>query len=406
MRRREGGLILPALLILLLFGGIAVMLGGNDLAARVELHYHQATISKLARARAALIGYAQSYHLTHPGQSVGYLPCPDLDSATDEGSAEWRNCGYKGDFAIGRFPYRTLGLPPLRDGYGECLWYAVAGSFKNKPKGDTLNWDTPGQFNISDGSRSLIPALHGDQLAVAVVFAPGRPLAGQNRGSSARRCSGDAVAASALQAYLEGDYAVPGNLPIAITQGRPTGSAKNDVVAWITADDVFSKHFVKTMLDSLASSISAHPDPRPVNPVTFNNIDRGSFPLPIPAPPPPATLSATEKMINSVLTGYAAWADHFRYFRCVDVDDPPCLTVMDDSDSDPDSDPDSVSTCPAAIVFAGQASPGQVREGNSVTSAYFEDPNVDAIDNITGHFVGPPNYSDMMPAKDIVRCLT
>lgn len=393
MKRREGGFVLAALLILLLISGIAALLGGNQLATRVEFQYHHATIAELAHARAALIGYAQSYRLTHPNQSVGYLPCPDTNSGNDDGNAEG-SCGYKGEFSIGRFPYRTLGLPPLRDGYGECLWYAVAGSFKNNPKKGGLNWDTDGQFEISNEIGLPKLGTQSDRAAVAVIFAPGRPLAGQDRGSSTRRCSGDANAASALPAYLEGNYVIPGNLPVAIARGSPADSAKNDLVAWITAYDIFSEHFVKAMLDSLESAISAHPNPRPVAPFIVGNIETGAFPLPIPAPEP----SNTEKVINEVLDRYASWSDQFHYFRCINGSS--CLTVIDDSTG-------FVSNCSAAFVFSGRALPGQVRKGSGgATAAYYEGANIEAVDNITGNFVGPPNYSVTHPEKDVVRCLS
>ena len=69
----------------------------------------------------------------------------------------------------------------VRDGDGECLWYAVAGPFKNNPKGPSMDWDTPGQFEITDTTRTLNPAAQADQRAAAVVFAPGRPLTNQAR---------------------------------------------------------------------------------------------------------------------------------------------------------------------------------------------------------------------------------
>lgn len=407
MTARQQGFIVPALLLVLVFAGLATMLGRRDLREAGESQRYLVTMRNLAKAREALLAYAQTYHLTHPGKPPGFLPCPDkLRVGGLEGSAN-APCGATGVYAVGRLPYRTLGLSPLRDGSAECLWYAVAGSFKNAPVNTEHNWDTAGQFSVVDrDGRVLNPATPGTQRAVAVVFSPGPPLAAQSRGTPGAQCSGGEDASVALSAFLEGNFANPGNTPVVITQGRPADPVQNDMVAWITAADVFSDRFVRrsdfrsfvnTMLTSLESAISMHPDPHPVNPVTIGNIERGDFPLPIPVPPLPATLSTTEQVINDVLTRYATWADQFRYFRC--VDGLPCLTVYDDATG-------FVSSCPAAIVFAGQALPTQAREGSGgATAEYFENTNVAAIDAVTGNFVGLPAYDVAAPDRDLVRCL-
>ena len=87
----------------------------------------------LAQAREALLAYTATYRDTHPDEVFGYLPCPD---AVGNGQAA-ASCGSAGDASIGLLPYKTLGLPDLRDSSGVCLWYAVAGSFKNNPKAST-----------------------------------------------------------------------------------------------------------------------------------------------------------------------------------------------------------------------------------------------------------------------------
>ena len=80
---------------------------------------------------------------------------------------------------IGRLPWRTLGLPPLKDKNGECLWYAVSGNFKSNPKTNHLmNWDTNGLIEVmaADGSNFIAGASMVNR-AVAVIFSPGPILA-------------------------------------------------------------------------------------------------------------------------------------------------------------------------------------------------------------------------------------
>jgi hypothetical protein len=84
----------------------------------------------LAQAREALIAYAADRPIS-ASVGPGYLPCPDLD---DDGWAE-STCGsLAGESGqasrLGRLPWKTLGLPDLRDGHGERLWYAVSTKHK------------------------------------------------------------------------------------------------------------------------------------------------------------------------------------------------------------------------------------------------------------------------------------
>ena len=120
------------LLVLSLLGLLAVVLviGFTGDLTRQNKRQQQ-TADALARAKDALIGYAANYRDDHPDQVFGYLPCPDMNGIAGEGIAN-PACGTEDVTVIGRLPWKSLELPPLRDGDGECLWYAVSGNFKNK----------------------------------------------------------------------------------------------------------------------------------------------------------------------------------------------------------------------------------------------------------------------------------
>ena len=149
--RRQGGQVLLALLLLGLVLGAGSLLASGALRARAEAQAHARSIAALAEARSALIGYAISYAERHPDAGYGFLPCPDRDN---DGSTDLGACGARGHFTLGRLPWRTLGLPELRDGWGECLWYAVSGSAQSALAPAVFNWDTLGHFEIfrSDGT--------------------------------------------------------------------------------------------------------------------------------------------------------------------------------------------------------------------------------------------------------------
>ena len=87
------------------------------------------SLGVLQTAREALIGYSLSFADLNANRLPGYMPCPDTDG---DGLADMP-CGSPGESAIGRLPWQTLGLPPLRDSTGECLWYVVSAAYKENP---------------------------------------------------------------------------------------------------------------------------------------------------------------------------------------------------------------------------------------------------------------------------------
>jgi hypothetical protein len=124
------------------------------------------TALALGQARDALIARA-AMDVNRPGS----LPCPDTDN---DGSAQIF-AGVECPAYVGRLPWRTLGLPDLRDGSGERLWYALSRDFRDKNLSSTspFNSDTPGTFTVSGSA----PATN----VVAIVFSAGGPVGTQVR---------------------------------------------------------------------------------------------------------------------------------------------------------------------------------------------------------------------------------
>jgi hypothetical protein len=125
----------------------------------------------LASAKAALIGYAVARGgptgLARPGE----LPCPDMNGD----GLEETNCNAG---AIGRLPWRTLGIQEPTDRVSETLWYAVAGPVRTQPSNPTdINSNTRGNLVVraADGVTVLTSE------AAAVIFAPGPVLGNQRR---------------------------------------------------------------------------------------------------------------------------------------------------------------------------------------------------------------------------------
>jgi len=259
---RERGvalLIVLALIIPVLI--YAVVAGLQRSAGDLARAQDAKTYAALAQAKEALIAYAVTYMDTHANQVPGYLPCPDLGPASivDEGVTA-PSCGSSLESSMGRLPWRTLGLDALKDGSRECLWYAVSGTYKNSPNGvstststsNMMNWDTNGQLKVmdTDGSTYLAGSASDPSAnAVAVIFAPGKALSGQDRSaaSGTTNCGGNYTAAAYLEtsnSINNSTLATPSS-PALVTDYNSfiagTGSDSfNDKLAYITRADLWN----------------------------------------------------------------------------------------------------------------------------------------------------------------------
>ncbi len=246
--RREQGLALLTLLAVVALGAaLALIAMANTRSSSIKRD--EATTAAMAKAKEALIAYAATYPDTHPGQVPGYLPCPDLGASGigGEGGAEGV-CGAANVTVIGRVPWKTLGIEPPRDGSGECLWYAVSGTFKNNVKTEMMNWDTLGQIEVygPDGIV-LLAGSQPQNRAAAVIFAPGAAL-GQDRqdddpGTAQRPvCSEDYAAAHFLDAIGTINNATPNGSPGGVTRliAGDTSDGFNDRPLIVTPAEIFA----------------------------------------------------------------------------------------------------------------------------------------------------------------------
>jgi len=224
-------------MLIVLVLGFVTLLVKSLTSADIRNERQAKTSTALAQAKEALIGYAITYGDTHPGEVHGYLPCPDADGSNGEGSS-LTSCGAQNVSQLGRLPWRTLGLAPLRDGDNECLWYAVSGTYKNSPKTKMMNWDTNGQLQAyaADGTRLD----SSNNQVIAVIIAPGAVQSGEDRsGSTAPICGGNYTAA----AYLDNDTVHSINNANVATgkfiQGERNGLV-NDNMVFITRQDLWN----------------------------------------------------------------------------------------------------------------------------------------------------------------------
>lgn len=200
-RRQRGGALMLALLSVVLVAAAAAT-AALSLAAAVAQR-GRGDERALAQAREALVAYAADRPID-PAVGPGYLPCPDLD---DDGWAEpicGSLSGHLGQAErLGRLPWKTLGLPDLRDGNGERLWYAVSTRYKGllncAASAACVDMTPPaalGTITVRAGSGAVIhdgrltdPATAAGGGAAAVIIAPGSPLVRSDGHPQRRDCA-------------------------------------------------------------------------------------------------------------------------------------------------------------------------------------------------------------------------
>jgi len=239
------------------------------------------SMSALRQAKAALIAHAanEQWQLYKALPQVppnayfqpGALPCPDQD---DNGDA---NCtGSNTASMIGRVPYKTLGIDDLRDASGERLWYALSHDFRKMrclptpaPGCTRINSDTLGQLTVN----GTAPATQ----VVAIVFAPGEAIQGQNRDPA------DTVAHNDPANYLE-NFSHPTETSYVFTTTALPSDTFNDRLLIITQADLMA-----AVEPVVAARIER--DIKPLVQAYFNKW--GAYPFPVPfGGGPPATQSA------------------------------------------------------------------------------------------------------------------
>jgi hypothetical protein len=440
----------------LITAGILIFLVASLSPDVLDAYRARKTNQALAEAREALLGYALKYREEEasqgrPDRMYGHLPLPDLGSSrnnnvscVDEGCDAGNFSGNAGNITVvGRLPWRTLGIHPLRDGHGECLWLAISGGHQRVHRSSPMNWDSVGQLDVvvANDSNSLAStiALPNDR-PIAVVFAPGQVLPGQNRAPSVdddvRQCGGNydvaqyldpgtTTALGGIANYFPGTLNNSfGNTAIALKSVAPQGPihrradgtlwpggcpgntscsvASNDAGLTLTPDGLFeglrkSSAFrtdINAMLDRMTSclrdSIAAGGGLAPVA-VTGTAADKIAGRIPADAcygdsAPPQGYFTNWQEMVFVAMPSVGNFGN---------------VTV------------DSVAqTCAAVLVFSGQRA-GQTRAtaADKITLAnYLEGANLTSFTTAgSAAFAGPSRFlaiaSGQPAGQDIVRCI-
>ena len=397
----------------------------------------QSSENVLTQAKDALIGKAVS---ERNNNFFGFLQVPDLGSTRNTMAREGASAGNftgnaKNLSVLGRLPWRTLGVAPLKDSTGECLWYAVSGAAQSVQPPDVFNWDSIGHFDVftSDGTPAgTVSTSAGNyhNRPLALVFSAGPPLAGQNRSTSSTdlvtECGGnydvrnyldshtaDAniqnivnyFAASANNATGDASLLASPKTLISGTVDVVTASNKaritNDRLLTITSKEIFdrikNRSDFKSDIDTLLNDLSA----------CLNAIPPGALP----------TASITNKGIDNIIIACPAatpmkqamlanWKDNLLYTG---------------GPAGSFSVSNSAATCKAVLIFAGERTTRSVapltaqsrataaQKGDASTygdpAMYLEGTNA-TLFPANGTYTGSAYYATGSPSSDIVRCIT
>lgn len=392
---KQRGMALVMLVFIIGLAAVGYLLYALN-PATVKIERDKKTVAVLAEAKAALIGYA----VKKPAVAqLGYFLNPDMGPgiSISEGASAGGFAGNNADISlIGKLPWRTLGISPLRDGVGECLWFVVSGRFKGSPVTSVaLNWDTQGQIDVIDGSGNTIAT----SLA-ALIASPGAVLDAQNRAiadATLIQCGGNYDARNYFDSYALADaisgevnyFAASANNSLAPNTNNKRfvmaeNSHYNDRLLFVSIDDIFRPIIHRSDFSAQISALLDDLDFKPhlqAVPIAggkgTNNVDCTTI-----------TNATNRTFCNN-------WKD---MLLLAELPAPSSITI----------DGAGTATCTRVLIFGGSRTGLQSRQilaNIADPTNYLEGTNLTAFVANTSNYSGISTFNANNPSTDILRCL-
>jgi hypothetical protein len=291
--RRQSGIAMLMMIFVIAIILTSLMLNTLN-PVKIKTLKDKNTYFALTEAKAALIGWS-ARHITMPGS----LPCTDI---SNDGTAI--NAGSNCVAYIGRLPWRTLGIADVRDGEGECLWYALSPIYRNVIAVGNRSAANANQINVNvlgsitvvnfDSSANPIP----DNPVIAVIIAAGRPVGAQNRAFAAGgACGGNYVAANYLDIFNLINNATGNAVGNNYTFIKGVDSATfNDRIITITANDLYRPIRQRMVKEIIGNNNT-------MDGVADFYIDNGVYPCPAANATSAPDCSLTSGFVNNTGTG-------------------------------------------------------------------------------------------------------
>jgi type II secretory pathway pseudopilin PulG len=271
--RGQRGFGLIALLAVIVLAFAYVITSRLNAASRFIAVDRNQNALVMARAKQALIGYVAQQASLAGEMNPGRLPCPEPSgyyNTSNEGIAAG-NCTLP---AVGRLPWRTLGLDKLVDTAGEPLWYVVSPGWAlsnstTPPLQTVINSDSRGQLTV-DGSAND---------SVALIVAPGARLAtAACGGAPAKEQQRPVTGPPDVLDYLECENAA-GTSFVTV---RP-GQVFNDQVLRVTVSDLMPS-LEAAIADRMQREIAPALKGAAYTSAQYAGIPAGDFLYPYPVP--------------------------------------------------------------------------------------------------------------------------
>ncbi len=387
--QRQHGIALIIFTLTLVLAAIAYFLTQMN-SNTVKLAREKTSISALAEAKSALIGKV----IGDPNITTSfYFPNPELSlnvPTFPEGS-ETGVAGSQDRIIIGKLPWNSLDIGPIKDGTDECLWYVLSGRFKNNPKTTVLNWDTQAQIDVIDANGNSVATN-----VVALIVSAGAQLTGQNRSVTTNtQCGGDSDvmnfmdtpnSVNAVAGQVNYFAGTPNHREATDVNNKQFVRAKNDYYndqfVFVTVDDIFKpiirrtdfKSQINTLLNmAQLSTVSISG----VNTKGADNIDCNLI------------TNANDKRFCE------NWKEMLLLIAL------PSMPIYLDGTA--------TATCNRVIIFGGQKTSGQVRltaADKNNPANYLEANNLLAFNApATNTFYGVSNFDPDNPSADVMRCI-
>lgn len=411
LRRNQRGFVLIALVALLVMGGLYFFISNLSPEA-IEAKRQEKTATALVQAREALIGYALQYREQQiatgdPDAMYGYMPLPDFGESvnlngvlanqpcTSEGCAKINPSGISGSTVIiGRFPWKTLGTEPLRDGYAECLWYAVSATHRAvSSTATTMNWDTLAVPDVVIGSGlATLATINAHDRPIAVIFSAGAAF------DNGRTASADAPECG-------GNYDVTHYVDAALNNAQRSLPVTSDTLFGAIRKNAYFRTDVNAMLDRMTTCLRD----QVAAGTGFTPDALSGFTAPTDKTVGRIPSSTCYDDTQNPLGYFSHYRDQVFVASKIASD----FTVTDTKDTTAAGD-DTVANCSAAIIFGGQRGSGQSRASTAELNTpanYLEGVNLTSFSPPNGSFsfTGPTLLAQVSAShtanQDIVRCI-
>lgn len=349
LRQRGQGLI--ALLLVLSIGASWFLVSRLDAVSgdfTPERRKHNAAV--LAEAKRALIGYVARRAAETSQNEPGALPCPEAAGSAGVAASEGTPAPNLTLPAVGRLPWKTLGIDRLVDASGEPLWYAVANGWGNCAAAQTV---INSNCTSSPGMTCYTGQLTVDarpRAAVAMIIAPGPALTAANAACGTTRNQMDAVAGRKSPAPgIDPANYVECYSGASFSTGGASGSY-NDQVVLVTAEELLpaieaavADRFERQIAPQLRTAYSAAPW-------------SGGTALPFAVPFGDPSASPTSKFEGSAVPGSRGLLPvSYAFNGACTCASPPCVCAMNacTTGSDARCDPSFVAWSGASISQTG-----------------------------------------------------